>query len=106
MRRRGQGFLRGLVAGFIHYAGTVYWTVRRCRHSAGFPSVVAVFVAGLLALYMAAYIAVFGAITALLVRRFRFAGFWLAPAAWVAMEYLRGILIGGFPVDSRSATRW
>ena len=33
----------------------------------------------------------------MLVRRFRFAGLWLAPAAWVAMEYLRGILIGGFP---------
>jgi len=92
-----QGFLRGLLAGFIHYAGTVYWTGATVSTFGGLPVVVAVFVAGLLALYMAAYIAVFGAITALLVRRFRFAGLWLAPAAWVAMEYLRGILIGGFP---------
>ena len=70
---------------------------RRSRPSAGFPVVVAVLVAGLLALYMARTSRGFGAITAMLVRRFRVAGLWLAPAAWVAMEYLRGILIGGFP---------
>src|SRR5262245_8187197 len=92
-----QGFLRGLLAGFIHYAGTVYWTGATVSTFGGLPVIVAVFVAGLLALYMAAYIAVFAAITAVLVRRFRFNGLWLAPAAWVSMEYLRGILIGGFP---------
>jgi apolipoprotein N-acyltransferase len=92
-----QGFLRGLLAGFIHYAGTVYWTGATVSTFGGLPVFVAVLVAGLLALYMAAYIAVFGAITAVLIRRFRFAGLWLAPAVWVTMEYLRGILIGGFP---------
>ena len=92
-----QGFMRGLLAGFIHYAGTVYWTGATVSTFGGLPVVVAVLVAGLLALYMAAYIAVFGAITAILIRRFRFAGMWLAPAVWVTMEYLRGILIGGFP---------
>jgi len=92
-----QGFLRGLLAGFIHYAGTVYWTGATVSTFGGLPVVVGVIVAGLLALYMAAYIAVFGAMTAVLIRRFRFAGLWLAPAAWVSMEYLRGILIGGFP---------
>ena len=92
-----QGFVRGLLAGFIHYAGTVYWTGATVSTFGGLPVVVAVLVAGLLALYMAAYIAVFGAITAVLIRRFRLAGMWLAPAVWVTMEYLRGILIGGFP---------
>lgn len=91
------GFLLGLLAGFIHYAGTVYWTGATVSTFGGLPVFVAVIVAGLLALYMAAYIAVFGAITALLIRRFRFSGLWLAPAVWVTMEYLRGILIGGFP---------
>ena len=47
---------------------------------------------------MAAYIAVFGAITAVFIRRFHLAGLWLAPAVWVAMEFVRGtLLIGGFP---------
>ena len=92
-----RGFTLGLIAGFIHYAGTVYWTGATVSTFGGLPVFVATFVAGLLALYMAAYIAVFGAITATLVRRFHVSGLWLAPCAWVTMEYLRGILIGGFP---------
>ena len=92
-----RGFLLGLLAGFIHYAGTVYWTGATVSTFGGLPVIVAAIVAALLALYMAAYIAVFGAITAILIRRFHFAGLWLAPAVWVSMEYLRGILIGGFP---------
>lgn len=93
----GRGFALGLIAGFIHYAGTVYWTGATVSTFGGLPVFVAIFVAALLALYMAAYIAVFGAITAILVRRFQVAGLWLAPAAWVALEYVRGILFGGFP---------
>jgi apolipoprotein N-acyltransferase len=92
-----RGFLLGLLAGFVHYAGTVYWTGATVSTFGGIPPFVAVLVAGLLALYMAAYVAVFGAIMAVLVRRFGVPGLWLAPAAWVSMEYLRGILIGGFP---------
>ncbi len=92
-----RGFTLGLIAGFIHYAGTVYWTGATVSTFGGLPVIVAVLVAALLALYMAAYIAIFAAITAILVRRFHVAGFWLAPAVWVSMEYLRGILIGGFP---------
>jgi apolipoprotein N-acyltransferase len=92
-----RGCILGLIAGFIHYAGTVYWTGATVSTFGGLPVFVATFVAGLLALYMAAYIAAFGAITAILVRRFHAAGLWMAPCAWVTMEYLRGILIGGFP---------
>jgi apolipoprotein N-acyltransferase len=92
-----RGFTLGLIAGFIHYAGTVYWTGATVSTFGGLPVFVAVIVAGLLALYMAAYIAMFGAITAILIRRFHVAGLWLAPCVWVTMELLRGILIGGFP---------
>jgi apolipoprotein N-acyltransferase len=92
-----RGFTLGLIAGFIHYAGTVYWTGATVSTFGGLPVFVAYFVAGLLALYMAAYIATFGAITAILIRRFSVAGLWLSPCVWVSMEYLRGILIGGFP---------
>lgn len=92
-----RGFMLGLIAGFVHYAGTVYWTGATVSTFGGLPVFVAVFVAGLLALYMAGYIAVFGALTSILVRRFGVAGLWLAPSVWVTMEWLRGILIGGFP---------
>lgn len=92
-----RGFTLGLIAGFIHYAGTVYWTGATVSQFGGLPVILGVVLAGLLALYMAAYIAVFGAVTAILIRRFATGGVWLAPAVWVTMEYLRGIVLGGFP---------
>lgn len=92
-----RGFFLGLLAGFIHYAGTVYWTGATVSTFGGLPVFVAVIVAALLALYMATYVAVFGAVVATFTRRFGLGGLWLAPAAWVSLEYLRGILIGGFP---------
>jgi apolipoprotein N-acyltransferase len=92
-----RGFMLGVLAGWIHFAGTVYWTGATVSTFGGLPVFVAAFVAGLLALYMAAYVAAFGAITAILVRRFHIAGLWMAPCVWVTFEYLRGVLIGGFP---------
>ena len=92
-----RGFMLGLLAGFVHFAGTVYWTGATVSTFGGLPVFVAVIVAALLALYMASYIAVTGAMVAILTRRFGAGGLWLAPAAWVAMEYLRGIIFGGFP---------
>jgi apolipoprotein N-acyltransferase len=92
-----RGFILGLIAGFVHFAGTVYWTGATVSTFGGLPVFVAVIVAALLALYMATYIAVTGAMVAILTRRFGIGGLCLAPAAWVAMEYLRGIIFGGFP---------
>ena len=93
-----RGFVLGLIAGFVHFAGTVYWTGATVSTFGGLPVFVAVLVAALLVLYMSAYLAVTFAIVAMLTRRFGIGGLCLAPAAWVTMEYLRSsIIIGGFP---------
>ena len=92
-----RGFTLGLIAGFVHFAGTVYWTGATVSTFGGLPVAVAVIVAGLLALYMALYIAITCAIGGTLIRRFGHRGLLLFPAAWVATEYLRGIVLGGFP---------
>jgi apolipoprotein N-acyltransferase len=92
-----RGFMLGLLAGFIHFAGTVYWTGATVSTFGGLPVFVAVIVAALLALYMAAYIAVTCAIGAVLIRHFGVRGVCLVPVVWVATEYLRGIILGGFP---------
>ena len=92
-----RGFALGLIAGFIHFAGTVYWTGATVQTFGGLPWPVATFVAGLLALYMATFIGGVGVITALFIRSFGLPGLLLAPLVWVALEYLRGHLFGGFP---------
>ncbi len=92
-----RGFILGLIAGAVHFAGTVYWTGATVQTFGGLSWPVAVIVAGLLVFYMAAYIAVAMAISAVFVRWLGIAGLLFAPAAWVSTEYLRGHLIGGFP---------
>jgi apolipoprotein N-acyltransferase len=92
-----RGFMLGLLAGFIHFAGTVYWTGATVSTFGGLPVFVAVIVAGLLALYMALYVALASAIGGVLMSAFGLRALWLAPFAWVGLEYLRGIVFGGFP---------
>ena len=93
----GRGFRLGLIAGFIHFAGTVYWTGATVQTFGGLPWPVAVFVTSLLVLYMATYLALASAASAIFIRRFGLVGLVLSPATWVAAEYTRGFLFGGFP---------
>ena len=93
----GKGFRLGLITGFVHFAGTVYWTGATVQTFGGLPLPVAVFVTGLLVLYMATYVALASAASAIFIRRFGFVGLLLSPATWVAAEYTRGFLFGGFP---------
>jgi apolipoprotein N-acyltransferase len=93
-----RGFALGLLAGFLHFAGTMYWTSATVSTFGGLPVVVAALIAGLLALYLATFPAIAMAIVSILVRRFGVAGLWLAPAAWVTLEYVRSLVIeGGVP---------
>ena len=92
-----RGFMLGVLAGVIHYAGTVYWTSGTVATFGGLSWLVAVPVAGLLVLYMSLYIGLASAVSAGLIRRFGATGLLLAPAAWVAAEYARAHVFGGFP---------
>jgi apolipoprotein N-acyltransferase len=92
-----QGFLLGLIAGVVHYAGTVYWTGATVRTFGGLPWPVAIVTALLLVFYMALYVALTAGITGRLVRAFGWMGLPLGAAAWVTSEYIRGWLFGGFP---------
>ncbi len=92
-----RGLQLGLITGFVHFAGTVYWTGATVHMFGGLAMPVAVVVAGLLVLYMALYIGATGAVTALLIRRWGGRGLLVAPAVWVAFEYARGHVLGGFP---------
>lgn len=92
-----RAFLLGLVSGLVYFSGTTYWTGAVVSTFGGLPAPVAVLAVALLA----AYLALYPALTALIVRwsveRAGLAGLALAPFAWVATEYLRGTLFGGFP---------
>jgi apolipoprotein N-acyltransferase len=92
-----RGFFLGLVTGIVHYAGTVYWTSGTVATFGGLSWIVAVPVAFLLVFYMSLYLGLASAAAAVLIRRFGAAGLIMAPAAWVAAEYARAHIFGGFP---------
>jgi apolipoprotein N-acyltransferase len=92
-----RGFLLGLIAGGVHFAGTVYWTSVTVSTFGGLHWAVAVPVTGILVLYMALFMALASTAAAILIRHLGTPGLMLAPAAFVATEYLRGHLFGGFP---------
>jgi apolipoprotein N-acyltransferase len=93
-----RAWVLGLVTGLAYFAGTVYWTADVLAVYGGLQQIVSILVAGLLV----AYLALFPAAFALIVARIASASSTAvacstAPAIWVATEWLRGVLLSGFP---------
>ena len=92
-----RAFRLGLAAGLVYFIGTIYWTSTVVGTYGQLATPVAVFAMLLLAAYLALYPAVAALATSLLIARTGAVGLFFAPAAWVATEFLRGFLFGGFP---------
>ena len=95
--RASRAFAMGLLAGVIYFVGTIYWTGTVVATFGGLATPVAVFAMLLLSFYLALYPAITAVVTARFVRRFGPIALLLAPAVWVATEWARGIMFGGFP---------
>ena len=87
----------GLVTGLVYFVGTIYWTGWVMRQFGDLAPAVAWSLMLLLAAYLALYPALFALITHLLVSRLGVAALLLAPAVWVTTELGRGYLFTGFP---------
>jgi apolipoprotein N-acyltransferase len=92
-----RSFLLGLTAGTVYFIGTVYWTSTVVQQFGGLVLPLAVFAMLLLAAYLGLFTATAALITSRLVRRVGTAGLLLFAAPWVATEFFRGYLFGGFP---------
>jgi apolipoprotein N-acyltransferase len=86
-----------MAAGVVYFVGTVYWTGSVLSTFGGLPGILAAIAMLLLALYLAIYPAIFSVILARLVARAGAPALLLAPPAWVAAEFARGYVFGGFP---------
>jgi apolipoprotein N-acyltransferase len=92
-----RAFLLGLTAGLVYFVGTIYWTGTVLQAFGGLPVPLAYLAMLLLAAYLALFPAITAMITARLVYRIGRRALFVMPAAWVATEFLRGVLFGGFP---------
>jgi len=92
-----RAFLLGLTSGFIYFAGTLYWTGTVIRTFGGIPLPAAVLGVILLALYQGFFPALFALLSSRLIARGGAAALFLSAASWVATEFFRGVVFGGFP---------
>jgi apolipoprotein N-acyltransferase len=95
-QRPKNAFRTGMIAGLAHYLTLLYWVVFTMRTYGYLPWWQCVSLLVLLAAYLAVYPGLF----ALMVTRFcRKPGqlVLVAPVFWVALEYIRSFLLTGFP---------
>jgi apolipoprotein N-acyltransferase len=86
-----------LVAGLVYFVGTVYWTASVMRQFGDLALPVSILLMVLLAAYLAFYPAIFALVVHRLRGSFGRHALWLAPLAWVTTELGRGHLFTGFP---------
>ena len=92
-----RGVFLGLITSVVFFGGTLYWTGPVLVTFGGLPGPLGVVSVLLLAIYLGLYNAVGTAALGVILGRYGTRGLWLAPAAWVSGEYLRGTLLSGFP---------
>lgn len=93
----GHNFLAGFFTGIVSYAGLVYWVVVAMNAYGGISGPFAVLTMLLLVLYMSLYLGCFAWSISYLRARFRIPLFLSAPFAWAVLEYLRCVVLSGFP---------
>jgi apolipoprotein N-acyltransferase len=89
--------LLGLVTGMVGFFGTLYWTAEVMAVFGGVNALLSWLLALLLVAYLALYPAAFAWITARLLHHVGPSALLVAPAIWVATEWVRGALFSGFP---------
>ena len=87
--------LLGLICGLAYYLPLLYWIVIVLATYGQVPLPIAVLALAFLALYMSCYLATFAFLCAKTGGRLSLLVF--APACWVALDLIRGLLFTGFP---------
>ncbi|TAK10265.1 MAG: apolipoprotein N-acyltransferase [Candidatus Manganitrophaceae bacterium] len=93
----GRSFLIGWTAGLVYFSGTLSWVTISMTQYGKVPLPISYLLMLLLVAYVAVYIGLFAVgARSVLERNRRWALLWV-PALWVALEYVRGHLLTGFP---------
>jgi len=87
----------GLLTGVVFFTGTCHWISNVLRAYGGLSELGAGLLFLLLALHLSLFYGIFSWTLACISRRCGLQALWIAPAIWVATEYLRAHVLTGFP---------
>ncbi len=105
-----ESFFYGFISGVIFYAGILYWIVYTVHVFGNLPYYISFFTLLLLSSYLALYIGFFAGFVKILInpaiknirinKYFITLSFILVPSCWIFFEYLKSILLTGFPWEN------
>jgi apolipoprotein N-acyltransferase len=95
-----QAFAQGYVFGLVYFFGTLYWIYHSINFYGGVSFPASISIVLLLCAYLSLYPALFSGIFIALVRKTRLPALLIAPAIWVALEFVRSYALTGFPWSS------
>jgi len=93
-----QGMLLGFIAGLVGNVGIIYWIAFVIVNYGYLPLYVGIVLMLLLACYLSVYVSLFAG--SLVFFRRRIPLYWTAPVLWVCLEYLKSVLLTGFPWEN------
>ena len=96
----GQSFRLGWITGFVCFLGILYWVTQAMQHYGGVPIFISLIILCALALYLSVYIGTFAALLSMVQEQGDWSILILASPLWVSLEYLRSILLTGFPWEN------
>ena len=99
------GFLLGFLTGSVHYLTLLYWFVPFLNTYGPFPMLMSMGVLLLLSSYLAVYVGLFSMALAWFGMSLSIL-FFLAPALWVSLEFIRSFLFSGFPWELLGHTQY
>ncbi|HET6488231.1 MAG TPA: apolipoprotein N-acyltransferase [Syntrophales bacterium] len=100
-----RALLAGMLAGFVQYAGLLYWVTYVVVHYGQLPVALGVPVMMLLALYLSLYVGIFAG-GVVLFRQRGMPVIVAAPLLWTVIEYAKSMLFTGFPWENLSHSQY
>lgn len=103
-----QAFLRGWLAGFFAFTGTMYWVVVAMHLYGQIPLSISIALMLLLTIYLGLFIGVYAWGFVWMEQRWAAMAWGLAPCLWVSLEFLRTYAFSGLPwgLFGYSQFRW
>jgi apolipoprotein N-acyltransferase len=91
------GFILGFSTGVVSFLGILYWIIVAVHTYGNVPLVPSALILLLLVVYLSLFIGVFACLTRFIQIRSGLQTILFTPLLWAALEYLRSLLLTGFP---------